>query len=155
MRAASLLFVFCLALGLVACGSDSTAETRSEEAAKLGPKPPIPKGPKSEKLIVKDLVEGTGVAAEEGDELSVHYVAGIYETGEEIESAWVQGSPLLLKLGSGSWLKGWEEGIPGMKVGGRRVLIIPTTPADSPPGSELGDTLVYVVDLVEVEKGAS
>lgn len=149
---ALLLAVFCAALSLAACGSDSSAETHSEEAATLGPKPEIPKGPQSEKLIVKDLVEGDGVEAEKGDQLAVHYVAGIYETGEEIESAWVEGNPLGFTLGSGSWLKGWEEGMPGMRVGGRRVLIIPTTPEDSPPGSELGDTLVYVVDLVEAKK---
>lgn len=147
-----LLAVLCAVLSLAACGSDSSSETHSEEAATLGPKPKIPKGPKSEKLIVKDLAEGTGVAAEEGDELKVHYVAGIYETGEEIESAWVRGNPLGFTLGSSGWLKGWEEGMPGMKVGGRRVLIIPTTPEDAPPGSELGDTLVYVVDLVEANK---
>lgn len=149
---ALLLAVVCSGLALAGCGSDSAAETRSEEAADLGPKPEIPQGPKSEKLIVKDLVEGDGVEAEKGDELAVHYVAGIYETGEEIESAWVEGSPLGFSLGSGGWLQGWEEGIPGMRVGGRRVLIIPTTRQDTPPGSELGDTLVYVVDLVEARK---
>lgn len=150
MKPPFLLLAVCIALALTACGNDSSTETRSEEAANLGPKPAIPKGPKSEELIVKDLVEGDGVAAEDGDALSVHYVAGIYETGEEIESAWVRGNPLGFTLGSGAWLKGWEEGMPGMRVGGRRELIIPTTPEDSPPGSKLGDTLVYVVDLVEV-----
>jgi peptidylprolyl isomerase len=150
MKLLLVLLAVCGAAVLSACGSDTSAETRSEEAADLGPKPEIPTGPKAEKLIVKDLVEGSGVAAEEGDQLAVHYVAGIYETGDEIESAWVEGNPLGFILGSGSWLKGWEEGMPGMKVGGRRVLIIPTTPEDTPPGSELGDTLVYVVDLVEV-----
>lgn len=152
MRLLSLLVAVCIALVLPACGGDSSTETRSEDAATLGAKPAIPKGPKSEKLIVKDLVEGTGVAAEDGDQLAVHYVAGIYETGEEIESAWVEGNPLGFILGSGAWLKGWEEGMPGMRVGGRRELIIPTTPEDAPPGSELGDTLVYVVDLVEAKK---
>jgi len=150
MKLLLVLLAVCAAVALTACGSDTSAETRSEEAADLGPKPAIPKGPKAEKLIVEDLVEGSGVAAEEGDQLAVHYVAGIYETGKEIESAWVEGNPLGFTLGSGAWLKGWEEGMPGMKVGGRRVLIIPTTPAERPPGSKLGDTLVYVVDLVEV-----
>jgi peptidylprolyl isomerase len=153
MKVPFLLLVACAAVVLTACGDSSAeTETRSEEAATLGAKPDIPKGPTEKKLIVKDLEAGTGVAAEEGDELAVHYVAGIYETGEEIESAWVEGSPLGFTLGSGTWLKGWEEGIPGMRVGGRRELIIPTTPEDSPPGSELGDTLVYVVDLVEAKK---
>lgn len=148
----SFLLVAAFALlSFAACGSDSPAVTRSEEAATLERKPRIPTGPKSEKLIVKDLSEGDGVEAKEGDALSVHYVAGIYETGEEIESAWVEGNPLGFTLGSGAWLKGWEEGMPGMRVGGRRMLIMPTTPKEIPPGSELGDTLVYIVDLVEVE----
>ena len=146
------MIALVLAVGLVACGGDSAPETRSSEAMQRvkGPKPPIPQGPTSEKLVVKDLIEGTGVEVKEGNLLSVHYVAGIYETGEEIESAWVPGQPLGFQLGSSDWLKGWEEGMPGMRVGGRRELIIPTTPADAPPGSKLGDTLVYVVDLVEV-----
>lgn len=149
---ASSLALFCAVVPLAGCGTGSSAETRSEEAASLGPKPEIPRGPKSKKLIVKDLIEGTGVEAEKGDELAVHYVAGIYETGEEIESAWVEGEPLGFTLGSGGWLDGWEEGMPGMRVGGRRELIIPTTPQSFPPGSEVGDTLVYVVDLVEARK---
>jgi peptidylprolyl isomerase len=152
MKLSLLLLAMCAALSFAACGSDSSAETRSEEAATLGRKPEIPTGPTSKKLIVKDLIEGTGVAAEEGDDLSVHFVAGIYETGEEIESAWVEGNPLGFRLGSGAWLKGWEEGVPGMRVGGRRVLIMPTSREEVPPGSELGDTLVYVVDLVEAKK---
>jgi peptidylprolyl isomerase len=152
MKLLPLLLAVCAVLSLAACGSDSSAETRSKDAATLGPKPRIPTGPTSKKLIVKDLVEGTGVAAEEGDELTVHYVAGIYETGKEIESAWVEGNPLGFTLGSGAWLKGWEEGVPGMRVGGRRVLIMPTNRKEVPPGSKLGDTLVYVVDLVEAKK---
>lgn len=146
-----LMAVLVLVLSLAGCGGDSAPETRSSEAMERvkGPKPAIPQGQTSEKLVVKDLIEGTGVPAKEGSLLSVHYVAGIYETGEEIESAWVPRKPLGFQLGSGEWLQGWEEGMPGMRVGGRRELIIPTTPEDSPPGSKPGDTLVYVVDLVE------
>ncbi|HEX8689736.1 MAG TPA: FKBP-type peptidyl-prolyl cis-trans isomerase [Solirubrobacterales bacterium] len=152
MKPWSLLLAICLVVSVAACGSDSSTETRSADAAELERKPEIPTGPTSKKLIVKDLIEGTGVAAEEGDDLSVHYVAGIYETGKEIESAWVEGNPLGFRLGSGAWLKGWEEGMPGMRVGGRRELIMPTNREETPPGSKLGDTLVYVVDLVEVKK---
>ncbi len=143
-----ILLAVCATLVLAGCGSDSSAETSSDEAADRA-KPTVPKGPTAKKLVVEDLIEGTGAVAEEGDELAVHYVAGIYETGEEIESAWVRGEPLGFTLGSGSWMKGWEDGMPGMRVGGRRVLIFPTIPADVPPGSKLGDTLVYVVDLLE------
>lgn len=160
----------CAAVVLTGCGGDDTSsadssaggasggevssEFRSEEAEERskGPKPKIPKGPTSDKLIVKDLIEGTGAEPQKGDSLAVHYVAGIYETGEEIESAWVPGKPLGFPYGSGAWVYGWEEGMEGMRVGGRRELIFPTKPGTVPPGSELGDTLVYVLDLVEIEQ---
>jgi len=141
-------------LAVSGCGGDddSSTQTRSAEAA-ARTKPKVPKGEPPDELVVKDLIEGTGTEAEDGDLLSVHYVAGIYETGEEIESAWVKNEPLGFPLGSDRWLKGWEDGMPGMRVGGRRMLIFPTTPDDAPPGSEVGDTLVYVIDLVELDEG--
>jgi peptidylprolyl isomerase len=151
-------------VALAGCGDDDASGTDSPgaQAGKLrdveaeerskGPKPKIPQGPTADKLIVKDLIEGTGAEPEEGDTLGVHYVAGIYETGEEIESAWVPGKPLGFPYGSDAWVYGWEEGMDGIKVGGRRELIFPTKPGTVPPGSELGDTLVYVLDLVEIEK---
>lgn len=143
-----------MVVAFAGCGSDSSAATTSAEAEERseGPKPKIPTGPTAEKLIVKDPIEGDGAAAEKGDLLAVHFVAGIYETGEEIESAWVPGNPLGFQLGGGNWGTGWEEGMGGMKVGGRRVLIYPTNPKDTPPGSKPGDTLVYVVDLVGLER---
>jgi peptidylprolyl isomerase len=84
--------------------------------------------------------------------LLVRFLSGIYETGEEIEFASDSGGPIGFLLGSGDWSWGWEAGMPGMRVGGRRELIFPTTPAFTPPGSKLGDTLVYVVDLLGVTK---
>jgi FKBP-type peptidyl-prolyl cis-trans isomerase len=152
----SLLVVLLVGVAVSGCGSESEGAIRSEaaDARSKGPKPEIPKGPTADELIVEDRIEGTGATADEGDLLAVHYVAGIYETGEEIESAWVPGDPLGFKLGEDDWAYGFEEGIPGMRVGGRRVLIYPTTRVDSPPGSKLGDTLVYVVDLVEARPPA-
>jgi peptidylprolyl isomerase len=145
----------CAAVALAGCGEDSSAEgpilSLEAENRSKGPKPKIPQGPPADELIVKDLIEGDGATADDGDELAVHFVAGIYETGEEIESAWVPGTPLGFELGSDTWAYGWEEGIPGMRVGGRRVLIYPATPEESPPGSKTGQTLVYVVDLVEAK----
>lgn len=117
----------------------------------LGPKPAIPKGPPSDELIVKDLKEGTGEVVEPGDLIAVHYVAGIYERGEEIESAWVRNNPLGLQLSPGGVLPGWVKGLPGMRVGGRRELIFPATRAHRPIGSEPKDTLVYIVDVVGIE----
>lgn len=158
--AAWLAIAVCAAAALAGCGGDdsSTADSgnslKSAEAENRskGPKPKIPRGPSTDRLIVKDLIEGTGAEIEKGDTVGVHYVAGIYETGEEIESAWVPGTPLGFAYGSGSWDYGWEEGMGGVRVGGRRELIYPTRPGTVPPGSELGDTLVYVVDVTEIER---
>lgn len=154
-----------LALGLFLTGCGASTERQAavepgassqrripvatpEEALNRG-NPAVPKGETSASLVVTDLIEGTGPAAEAGRILLVRYVAGIYETGEEIESA---GEPQAVgfMLGSGDWSLGWESGMRGMRVGGRRLLVFPTTPAHTPRGSNLGDTLVYVVDLVGI-----
>jgi FKBP-type peptidyl-prolyl cis-trans isomerase len=146
----------CVAIA-AGCGDDSEAEPRPlrspEAAARVkGPKPKIPQGPTANRVIAKDLIEGDGAEIQKGDTVGVHYVAGIYETGEEIESAWVPGTPLGFPYGDGSWSYGWEEGMEGVRVGDRRVLIFPTRPGDVPPGSKMGDTLVYVVDVIEIER---
>jgi peptidylprolyl isomerase len=162
----SLMTAVALALAATGCGTgDDSAGERGSASAEAGTssaklqssvaatelaKPKVPTGPHSKSLIVKDLREGTGAVAETGDELTVHYVAGIYETGEEIESAWVQGDPYTFQLGAGYQNLGWERGLPGMRVGGLRELVIPTTPEKTPIGSRRGETLVYVVNLLEI-----
>jgi len=134
------------------------ANGRSERQTPLGTpqeafereKPKVWRGPSSSELIVGDLVRGTGPAAKEGDILFVRYAAGIFETGEELEPARSASEPVGFLLGGGDWTYGWEEGMGGMRVGGRRVLIFPTTATTTPPGSVLGDTLIYVVDLLRI-----
>lgn len=148
-----IFLVSCAVLAVAGCGSDSSATYSADADARS--KPAVPQGPTAEKLIVNDLEEGTGAVAEKGDTLILYYVGGVYETGDEIESGWVKGNPFGVRLGAGGFLAGWEEGLKGMRVGGRRELIFPTTPDDAPPGSELGDTLVYIIDLVELEKSES
>jgi FKBP-type peptidyl-prolyl cis-trans isomerase len=146
-----LMIAMCGALVLVGCGgSESTAETQGGEPP-LGPKPPIPTGPTTKKLIVNDLKEGTGEVVQKGDLVAVHFVGGIYETGDEIESAWVRNHPLGLRITTEGVLPGWAYGLPGARVGGRRELIFPATKKHAPPGSVPGDTLVYVVDVIDIE----
>ncbi len=146
----------CASLLVAGCGGSSSAasEATTSAAAEARPKPKVlPQGPKSHKLIVKDLIKGTGAEAKNGDVALVHYVAGIYERGEEIESGWVKGSAFEVPLGSHrAKLPYWEKGLVGMRVGGRRALIFPTTPKHAPLGSELGETLVYVIDLLAIKK---
>lgn len=123
------------------------------EGKKTKPKVVPPKDPKPKQLVVKDLEEGTGAEARSGDELTVQYVGVGYESGTEFDSSWGK-KPFTFTLGDGKLIKGWEEGLEGMKVGGRRELI---TPPDYAYGSEgAGNiapnaTLVFVVDLLEVK----
>jgi peptidylprolyl isomerase len=121
---------------------------------KTKPKVEVPKGPPPKKLVVKDLEEGKGPAAKLGDEVSVEYVGVVYKTGKQFDASWDRGEePFTFELGSGGVIAGWEQGIEGMKVGGRRELIIPPELAY---GSEGGgsippnSTLIFVVDLLAI-----
>jgi peptidylprolyl isomerase len=114
----------------------------------------VPDGPPPQELEVEDIEAGDGDEAQPGDQLSVQYVGVLYDTGEEFDSSWERGQPFQFQLGSGGVIPGWDQGIEGMKVGGRRQLVIPPDlaygaqgqPPDIPPNS----TLVFVIDLVSV-----
>jgi FKBP-type peptidyl-prolyl cis-trans isomerase len=121
---------------------------------KTKPKVEVPSGPPPKKLEIKDLEEGSGPAAKPGDEVTVQYVGVTYKTGKQFDASWDRGEPFTFELGSGEVIPGWEEGIKGMKPGGRRELIIPPElgygyqrNGSIPPGS----TLIFIVDLVSVE----
>lgn len=109
------------------------------------PKVPVPQGPPPKKVVIKDLKEGTGEAVEAGDKIVVNYVGVNYETGKEFEATWNTTGLVTFQLGAGEVIKGWEQGMLGMKVGGRRELIIPSKLA-----FERG-VVVYVIDLVAIE----
>jgi len=114
---------------------------------KTKPKVEVPKGPPPKKLVVKDLETGKGPGAKSGDEVTVEYVGVDYKTGKQFDASWDRGEPFSFELGSGGVIAGWEQGIEGMKVGGRRELIIPPELAYGP---EKG-TLVFVVDMLAIE----
>jgi peptidylprolyl isomerase len=104
-------------------------------------------------LIQEDIVEGDGKEAKEGDTLQVHYVGASWSTGEEFDASWTDGQPIPLSLMQ--VIAGWQQGIPGMKEGGQRQLIIPPDLAygDTPPqGSTIaaGETLVFIIGLVKI-----
>ena len=105
-------------------------------------------------LVIEDLVPGEGTAAKPGDSISAHYVGVAHSTGEEFDASWNRGSPLDFTLGVGQVIKGWDEGIVGMKVGGRRRLTIPAALAYGDRGAggviKPGEALIFVVDLVDV-----
>jgi peptidylprolyl isomerase len=120
-------------------------------------KPLIPKptGKPPKKLVIKDIVKGKGKAAKKGDNVSVQYEGIAFSTGEEFDASWNRGAePFTFKIGEGNVIKGWDQGIPGMKVGGRRELTIPAKLAyganGQPPTIGPNETLVFVVDMKKI-----
>src|SRR5918999_5742748 len=100
-------------------------------------------------LEVTDLVEGDGTEATAGSTVSVHYVGVAHSTGEEFDASYNRGDPLNFRLGIGQVIQGWDTGVQGMKVGGRRKLVIPPHLGygDRGAGSAIkpGETLIFVV----------
>lgn len=105
-------------------------------------------------LVIEDLVEGVGEPAVPGQTVSAHYTGWAFSTGEEFDSSWDRGAPLDFPLGAGRVIPGWDRGIAGMRVGGRRKLTIPPHLAYGERGAGAvispGETLVFIVDLVDV-----
>ena len=105
-------------------------------------------------LVVEDLIEGSGPAVEAGSRVQVHYVGVAWSTGEEFDASWNRGAPLDFPLGAGRVIRGWDDGIAGMKVGGRRKLTIPPHLGYGARGAggaiKPNETLVFVVDLLGV-----
>ena len=127
------------------------------DAQDLEKKPGIPKpsGEPGDKLVVKDLVVGEGPAAKSGDALTVRYVGVSYSTGKEFDASWkTDENAFPFTLGEGGVIQGWDQGIVGMKVGGRRQLVIPPDLGYGAEGSGAdikgGETLVFVVDLKKI-----
>ncbi len=109
----------------------------------------FPDGPAPSELVIKDLVVGEGDEAKPGAVVDVHYVGVEYETGEEFDSSWNRGESISFPLRG--LIQGWQDGIPGMKVGGRRQLTIPPEQAYGPAGGGhqlSGKTLIFVIDLL-------
>jgi peptidylprolyl isomerase len=105
-------------------------------------------------LVIEDLVLGDGAEASAGNSISAHYVGVAHSTGEEFDASWNRGEPFDFGLGQGQVIQGWDEGIVGMRVGGRRKLIIPADLAYGDRGAggviKPGEALIFVVDLVDV-----
>jgi peptidylprolyl isomerase len=119
-------------------------------------KPAIPKptGSPPKRLVVKDIVVGKGPAAKKGDQLSMQYVGVTFDDGQEFDSSWDSGTPFDLTLGQGTVIKGWDQGLVGIKQGGRRELIIPAKlgygAQGQPPSIPPNATLVFIVDALKV-----
>lgn len=113
-----------------------------------------PEGAAPTELVIEDQVVGEGAEATTGSTVSAHYVGVAHSTGEQFDASWDRGSPLRFRLGVGQVISGWDEGMAGMRVGGRRRLTIPAHLAYGNRGAggviKPGECLVFVVDLVGV-----
>jgi peptidylprolyl isomerase len=158
-RAARPLAAVAVLLVLAGC-RDSAGEGDDDDAGGQAdlvdvgdrPEPEVPEGAPPDSLVVEDLVEGDGEPFEDGDVLTVHYV-GLTWGGSEFASSWERGQPLTYTYGEGRWVQGWEAGVDGMRVGGRRRIVVPPELGygqRGAPGVPAGETLVFVVDLLDV-----
>ncbi|MFC5182260.1 FKBP-type peptidyl-prolyl cis-trans isomerase [Actinomadura harenae] len=115
----------------------------------------FPEGQPPTNLDITDITVGDGAEATKGSTVYAHYVGVAFSTGEEFDASWNRGGPLDFPLGAGRVIKGWDMGIQGMKVGGRRKLVIPPHLAygSHSPSPKIGanETLIFVVDLVDVK----
>ena len=132
-------------------------ETPPETSGALKEKPKIakPKGEPPKKLVVKDLVKGKGATAKAGSQLTVNYVGVNHSNSKEFDSSFDSGQPFEFQLGASMVIPGWDEGLEGMKVGGRRMLTIPPDKGygaqGQPPAIGPNETLVFVIDLLGVK----
>jgi peptidylprolyl isomerase len=133
-------------------GGETTATTPTSGALATEPKVTPPSGPPPTTLQTKDLIVGTGAEAKPGQSVTVNYVGVLYKGGKEFDASWRRKEPFTFALGKGAVIAGWDQGIAGMKVGGRRELIIPASLAYGSKGSGTtippNSALVFVVDLL-------
>jgi peptidylprolyl isomerase len=175
----TLTLALLLGAGVAACGEDdepATSGTGSEATAtptptaseagveaivqaigedtKTKPEVPAPQGDPPSELVIRDIVAGKGPKAKAGDELAMQYVGISWSTGEQFDASWDRGAqPFAFQLGAGMVIPGWDQGLVGLRKGGRRLLIIPPEMGYGPQGTPDGtiapnETLVFVVDRV-------
>jgi peptidylprolyl isomerase len=177
-RALALLATLAIGLLIAGCGSSGESSTitignENKADSKLlassaalipttpttGPLATEPKlakgsGPLPTKLESKDIVVGTGPEAKKGSTVYVNYVGADFKTGKVFDASWKRKEPFLFVIGTGSVIEGWDKGVPGMKVGGRRELRVPASLAygsKGQPGIPPGEALIFQVDLLKVK----
>jgi peptidylprolyl isomerase len=175
----TLTLALVLSAGIAACGEDdepassgdeaaatpTPAETASEDGVeaivqaigkdtKAKPEIPAPQGDPPPELVIRDIVPGKGPKAKAGDEMSMQYAGNSWSTGQQFDASWDRGAqPFTFQLGAGMVIPGWDQGLVGMRKGGRRLLIIPPEMGYGPNGTPDGtiapnETLIFVVDRV-------
>jgi peptidylprolyl isomerase len=142
---------------LVATSPIPTATQSAPGTFGTAPTVTVPSGSPPKGLESADLITGSGAEAAPGDSLQVQYVLATYSSGKVIQSSWTS-QPFTFTLGQGEVIPGWDKGLVGMKVGGRRELIIPpslgygASPPQGAQGISSNDTLVFVIDLLKVQQ---
>jgi peptidylprolyl isomerase len=170
-RPLALIATVLIAIAAAGCGSSdkksdtsasaSTTDTSQSTAAapataKPRPKPKVkvPGGKPPKKLVIKDLIPGTGPAAKAGDAITVNYIGVNFKGGAMFDNSYDRGQAFPFQLGGGKVIPGWDQGLVGMKVGGRRQITIPPSlaygPQGQPPTIKPNETLVFVVDLLSI-----
>jgi peptidylprolyl isomerase len=155
LAAGGMLAVIVIVI-LLARSGDSGEDSAAKTPIKVpnGPEVEIPSDPAPTSLVKKDLEVGTGEEAKSGDKVSVQYIGALYDDGTQFDASYDRGQPFSFQLGGGDVIPGWDQGVAGMKVGGRRELIIPPDlaygPQGQPPTIPANATLVFVIDLVSV-----
>ena len=180
-RTSTIALLIAVALGVGACGDDENSgsasttalppatETTEPATTTAAPaaqatyeiskdrsiKPTIPKptGDPPTELVIQDIVKGKGKSAKTGDSVTVDYVGVSHSTGEQFDASWDRGSPFTFTLGAGEVIPGWDQGVVGMKKGGRRLLVIPAElayGAEGRPGIAPNETLLFVIDLKKI-----
>jgi peptidylprolyl isomerase len=175
----TLTLALVLSAGIASCGDDdepasggdetAATPTPTETASESGveaivqaigkdtsakPEVPAPQGDPPPELVIRDIVRGKGPKAKAGDDLSMQYVGISWSTGQQFDASWDRGAqPFTFPLGQGAVIAGWDQGIVGLRKGGRRLLIIPPDMGYGPSGTPDGaiapnETLVFVVDRV-------
>lgn len=167
MKFFTLISILFASVALSACGGSSSGDpthstsTETTTAVLLKPKAkPVlvpPKGPPPKKLVIRDVKVGSGPAVKAGDKITAEYTGFNYVNHEEFTNhahTWDKGEPLVFTLGGGEVIKGMDQGMEGMKVGGRRELIIPPDLAygNVSPPPEVGpdETVIYFVELLGI-----
>ena len=170
MKRLILIFAACLALFAAGCGDDDSSdssgsgdttaaeapagETSDDASSREKPAVEVPGGQPPKQLEETELIEGTGAEAKSGDKVTVQYVGVNFKDGQEFDSSWSRSEPFSFTLGAGEVIPGWDQGVEGMKVGGQRQLVIPPElaygEAGAPPAIGPNETLVFVIDLLEV-----
>lgn len=169
------LLALAVLLGLLAlagCGDDDDSSNgggsgqAGQEPAETEPAPDLtdtsvkpvmekPSGSPPRRLQIEDIVKGKGPGAKPGDTVVVHYVGVSFSNGKEFDASWDAGQPFPVQLGSGQVIPGWEKGLVGLRKGGRRKLTIPPEQAygaaGAPPSIGPNETLVFVIDALEIQ----